>query len=68
MGIKCSPRMGSQLGSFKLGIKMFQSISAWGCLNGGHVPDKPRRAPHFQPQIIHTRSLTAPIWSIVNGI
>jgi len=64
----CSPRMGPQLGSFKLGIKMSQSTSAWGCLIGGHMPGKPRRAPHFLPHIHHTRSPTAPIWNICNGI
>ena len=36
-----------KFGSFKLGIKMFQSTSASGCLIWGHMPGKPRRAPHL---------------------
>jgi len=34
---------------------------------GGHMTGKPRRAPHFLPQNLHTRSPTAPIWNIFNG-
>jgi hypothetical protein len=32
------------------------------------MPGKPRRAPHFLPQIIHSRSLNAPISVVFYGI
>jgi hypothetical protein len=32
------------------------------------MPNCPRLEPHFLPQILHTRSPTAPIWDVFNGI
>ena len=49
-----------KFGSFKLGIKMFQSTSAWGCQIWGHMPGKPRRAPHLSPQNLQSRPPTIP--------
>jgi hypothetical protein len=44
-------------GNFKLGFPehFCLRLTKWG------APGKPRRAPHFLPQILHTRAPTAPI-------
>jgi hypothetical protein len=40
----------------------------WSLPIGGRVLNLLWREPHFLPQIIHTRSRTAPIWKFFNGI
>jgi len=44
------------------------SIWAWNQQIGGLTSNCPRRGPHFLPHILHTRSPTAPIWNILNGM